>query len=63
MRSVSGANFKFIWNPIDSSNASCPGVNLEKFYPGDSYVDAVALDVYDGIGRRSAVTPRAGPTC
>ena len=50
MRSVAGANFKFIWNPIDSSNASCPGANLENFYPGDSYVDAVALDAYDGIG-------------
>jgi hypothetical protein len=50
MRSVPGANFKFIWNPIDSSNASCPGASLENFYPGDAYVDAVALDAYDGIG-------------
>jgi hypothetical protein len=50
MRSVSGANFKFIWNPIDTSASSCPGVHLESLYPGDSYVDVVALDVYDGIG-------------
>jgi hypothetical protein len=50
MRSASGANFKFIWNPIDSSNVSCDGANLEQFYPGDNYVDAVALDVYDGLG-------------
>jgi len=50
MRSVSGANFKFIWNPDESSNAGCAGANLENFYPGDSYVDDVALDVYDGIG-------------
>ena len=50
MRSVSGANFKFIWNPIDSSNSSCSGARLENFYPGDSYVDNVSLDVYDGIG-------------
>jgi Glycosyl hydrolase family 26 len=50
MRSVSGANFKFVWNPLDSSNVSCPGANLENFYPGDAYVDEVALDVYDGIG-------------
>jgi hypothetical protein len=50
MRSVSGENFKFIWNPIDSSNASCPGANLENFYPGDSYVDEIATDVYDGVG-------------
>jgi hypothetical protein len=50
MRSVSGAKFKFIWNPIDSSNASCSGASLEKFYPGDQYVDDMASDVYDGIG-------------
>ena len=50
MRSVSGANFKFIWNPIDSSSASCPGANLENFYPGDNYVDEVASDAYDGVG-------------
>jgi Glycosyl hydrolase family 26 len=50
MRSVSGAKFKFIWNPLDSSNVGCSGANLENFYPGDSYVDEVALDVYDGIG-------------
>ena len=50
MRSVSGANFKFIWNPLVSSNAGCAGASLEDFYPGDSYVDVVALDVYDGIG-------------
>jgi hypothetical protein len=52
MRSVSGAKFKFIWNPIDSSATSCPGVHLENLYPGDSYVDVVALDVYDGIGTK-----------
>jgi hypothetical protein len=52
MRSVSGASFKFIWNPIDSSSSSCPGIHLENLYPGDSYVDAVALDVYDGIGTK-----------
>jgi hypothetical protein len=50
MRSVSGESFKFIWNPDDSSNASCAGANLASFYPGDSYVDDVALDAYDGVG-------------
>ena len=49
MRSVNGANFKFIWNPIDTSSSSCPGVHMEDLYPGDNYVDVVALDVYDGI--------------
>ncbi|MGH3280621.1 MAG: glycosyl hydrolase [Trebonia sp.] len=48
MRSVS-ANFKFIWNPDDSSNTSCGG-KLEDYYPGDSYVDMVAIDVYDTNG-------------
>jgi hypothetical protein len=58
MRSVSGANFKFIWNPIDSSNSSCSGASLENFYPGDSYVDDVALDVYDGIGGSTSDSAR-----
>jgi hypothetical protein len=55
---VAGANFRFIWNPIDSSNSSCPGANLENFYPGDNYVDAVALDVYDGIGSSTSDADR-----
>jgi hypothetical protein len=50
MRSVSGANFKFIWNPLEGSNVSC-FINLANFYPGDAYVDMVALDVYDGISQ------------
>ena len=48
MRSVSGANFRFIWNPVEGSNVSC-FINLANFYPGNAYVDVVALDVYDGI--------------
>jgi hypothetical protein len=58
MRSVSGANFKFIWNPIDTSSTSCPGVHMESLYPGDKYVDVVALDVYDGIGTAMSDTAR-----
>jgi hypothetical protein len=58
MRSVGGANFKFIWNPIDSSNAACSGDKLENFYPGDSYVDMVSLDAYDGIGGETSDTAR-----
>jgi hypothetical protein len=50
MRSVSGANFKFIWNPLEGSNVSC-FINLANFYPGNAYVDVVALDVYDGISQ------------
>jgi Glycosyl hydrolase family 26 len=58
MRSVKGANFKFIWNPIDSSNVSCAGVSMESFYPGDKYVDVVALDVYDGISQATSDSAR-----
>ena len=57
MRSVS-PNFKFIWNPIDSSNAACSGGKLENFYPGDNYVDMVSLDAYDGIGGETSDTAR-----
>jgi Glycosyl hydrolase family 26 len=58
MRSVSGAKFKFIWNPIVSSSASCPNGNLEKFYPGDKYVDVVSLDVYDEVGQQTSNNAR-----
>jgi hypothetical protein len=43
MRSVS-PNFVFDWNPNIGSN-TIP--NLPSYYPGDSYVDVVGLDVYD----------------
>lgn len=58
MRSVSGANFKFVWNPIDTSSSSCPGVHMEDLYPGDNYVDVVALDVYDGIATKMTDSER-----
>lgn len=54
MRSVSGANFTFIWNPGYTSGGC--GVRLEDFYPGDAYVTVVALDVYDEVGK--ATTPQ-----
>jgi hypothetical protein len=44
MRSVPGANFKFEWNPTSGDH----GVgNLADYYPGNSYVDLIGLDVYD----------------
>ena len=58
MRSVSGADFKFIWNPLVSSNVGCAGDKLENFYPGDNYVDAVGIDVYDGLGQATSDTAR-----
>ena len=44
MRSVPGANFKFVWNPsagIDDSYSPAQA------YPGDAYVDYIGLDTYD----------------
>jgi hypothetical protein len=58
MRSVSGEHFKFMWNPIDTSSSSCPGVHMENLYPGDNYVDVVGLDVYDGIATPMSDTTR-----
>jgi Glycosyl hydrolase family 26 len=57
MRSVSGANFQFIWNPDDSADTSCSG-QLEDYYPGDSYVNMVALDVYDMNGAEDTDSAR-----
>jgi hypothetical protein len=43
MRSVPGANFKFEWCPNLGPGAD----DLADYYPGSSYVDYVAADVYD----------------
>jgi len=44
MRSVSGQNFTFEWNPT----AGDQGVgDLATFYPGNAYVDYIGLDLYD----------------
>ncbi len=49
MRSVPGAAFKFEWCP----NLGDEGVgNLANYYPGNSYVDYVAADVYDQTWER-----------
>jgi len=42
MRAVPGANFRFEWNPTRGGS-----VDLASYYPGDSYVDWIGLDVYD----------------
>jgi hypothetical protein len=44
MRSVAGANFKFEWCPTLGDQRVG---NLANYYPGNSYVDYVAADVYD----------------
>jgi hypothetical protein len=49
MRSVPGAQFKFVWNPSRGDNGSKDLAmgNLASYYPGDAYVDMVGMDVYD----------------
>jgi hypothetical protein len=42
MRSVPGANFRFVWNPYIGGDA-----DLANYYPGNAYVELVGLDVYE----------------
>jgi hypothetical protein len=44
MRTVPGANFKFLWSPAGFQNLSW---NIDDAYPGNAYVDDVSFDVYD----------------
>ena len=44
MRSVSGQQFEFDWNPTIGSNTIPDFTN---YYPGDSYVDTIGLDIYN----------------
>ena len=43
MRSVPGTRFLFVWNP----NACTTDLPLDDWYPGNSYVDIIGMDVYD----------------
>jgi hypothetical protein len=52
MRSVPGANFKFVWNP-DAGAFTTAGYNVALAYPGSAYVNDIGLDTYD----QSWVTP------
>lgn len=55
MRAVSGAKFKFVWNPLAASfdpgespaSQADPNWTVSAAYPGNSYVDDVGLDIYD----------------
>ncbi len=51
MRSVSGENFKFVWNPDASAfvpdQSIVSGYNVSLAYPGNAYVDYIGLDAYD----------------
>jgi hypothetical protein len=43
MRSVPGTHFLFVWNP----NACTSDFPIDEWYPGNSYVDIIGIDVYD----------------
>jgi hypothetical protein len=53
MRSVSGENFRFVWNP-DADAFTAYDYNVTLAYPGNAYVDVIGLDDYD----QTWVTPQ-----
>jgi len=53
MRSVSGQNFKFVWNPDAQAFNEAP-YDVTLAYPGNAYVDVIGLDDYD----QTWVTPQ-----
>ena len=44
MRAVPGTHFLFVWNP----NICTADIPLSRWYPGNSYVDIIGADAYDG---------------
>jgi hypothetical protein len=46
MRSVSGEEFRFVWNP-DAGAFTQSGYSVAAAYPGNAYVDVIGLDAYD----------------
>ena len=46
MRSISGAAFRFVWNP-DAGAFTESGYSVAAAYPGNAYVDVIGLDTYD----------------
>jgi beta-mannanase len=46
MRSVTGENFKFVWNP-DAGAFTDAGYNVALAYPGSAYVNYIGIDAYD----------------
>ena len=58
MRSVPGANFKFLWSPAGFQSLSW---DINDAYPGNSYVDDVSLDVYDWSWDTSIFSPSGNP--
>ncbi len=60
MRSVPGQSFVFDWNP--TVGTEWPLYSPEVAYPGDAYVDHIALDVYDGWYNQGWAPGSAQPT-
>jgi hypothetical protein len=58
MRSVPGANFKFLWSPSGGQSLSW---NINNAYPGNSYVDYVSEDIYDWSWDSSIFPPSGNP--
>lgn len=61
MRAVSGANFKYVWNPdayafAGAADPVVPGYNVSDAWPGSAYVDSIGLDTYD-LGPTPAYNP------
>jgi hypothetical protein len=56
MRAVPGAAFQFVWNPDDTSGSGSYAPS--DAYPGNAYVDAIGIDVYD----QCWCTPRTSST-
>jgi hypothetical protein len=57
MRSVPGADFKFLWSPAGFQSLSW---NISDAYPGNAYVDYVSFDVYDWSWN-GTIFPQADP--
>ena len=54
MRSVPGADFRFDWNVAVGGDQH---MDAREAYPGDEYVDAVGVDVYDSAWNMPGLTP------
>lgn len=53
MRSVPGQSFRFVWCPAQGWQQ----IKADTLYPGDSYVDVIAMDVYNQTWSAGVTTP------
>jgi hypothetical protein len=64
LRGLSGAQFKFMWNPsLGTSGSGSSGMegatptDVLQWYPGNAYVDSIGIDIYDWGTYTSQTTP------